>query len=78
VFVLAAWTKAKVKGKNVTQADLNRQALRGRRKEIDVGIGKRKRSTVAEIEKTSQENWVAKRAKKENNPSAAAIPEAAL
>jgi hypothetical protein len=63
-----------VKGKNLKEADLNGWALQGRRKILDVGTGKRKRPKVAEIEKTSQENRKAKRAKKENI-SSTAIPE---
>jgi hypothetical protein len=66
VFVLASWTMKKVKGKNSKEADQNAQALQGRRKELDVGTGKRKRPLIAEVEKTSQENRKAKRAKKES------------
>lgn len=45
---------------------MNESVLQGRRKEMGVGTGKRKRPTVTEVFRTSQEERKAKRAKKEN------------
>jgi hypothetical protein len=56
----------KVQGNNSGEASMNGRVLQGRRKETDVGAGKRKRPTMTEIVKTSQEERKAKRAKKEN------------
>jgi hypothetical protein len=56
----------KLQGKNSGEASLNGTLLKGHRKETDVSTGKRKRPTVAEVVKTSQEEWRAKRARKEN------------
>jgi hypothetical protein len=66
VFVLAGWTMKKMQGNNTGEALANGRVLQGRRKEIDVGTGKRKRPTVTEVVKTSQEELKAKRARKEN------------
>ena len=56
----------KTQGNNSGEASANGRVLQGRRKEIDVGTGKRKRPTVSEVGKTSQEERKAKRARKEN------------
>jgi len=66
VFVLACWTEKKLQGKKTGEASINERALQGHRKETDVGTGKRKRPTVAEVSKTSQDERKAKQAKKEN------------
>jgi NAD(P)H-hydrate repair Nnr-like enzyme with NAD(P)H-hydrate epimerase domain len=63
---MAGWTEKKVQGQNSGDALVNGRVLQGRRKEMDVGTGKRKRLTVTEITKTSQEERKAKRARKEN------------
>ena len=62
---MAGWTMKKVQGQNSGEASVNR-VLQGRRKEMNVGTGKRKRPTVTEVVKTSQEERKAKRARKEN------------
>ena len=56
----------KMAGKNLEEAGRNGKALQGRRRELDVGSGRRKRPLTADIEKTSQDNRKMKRAKKEN------------
>lgn len=63
---MAGWTMKKVQGQNSGEASVNSRVLQGRRKEMDVGTGKRKRPTVTEVVKTSQEERKAKRARKEN------------
>ena len=55
-----------MQGQNSGEASVNGRVLQGRRKEIDVGTGKRKRPTVTDVVKTSQEERKAKRARKEN------------
>jgi hypothetical protein len=60
---MAGWTMKKIQS---GEASVNGKVLQGRRKEIDVGTGKRKRPTVTDVVKTSQEERKAKRAKKEN------------
>ena len=56
-----------MEGKNLKEADLNGKSLQGRRKELLVGSGWRKRPRTIDIEKTSRDNRKAKRQKKENN-----------
>jgi len=63
---MAGWTMKKMQGQNSGEASVNGRVLQGRRKEIDVGTGKRKRPTVTDVVKTSQEERKAKRARKEN------------
>jgi hypothetical protein len=76
VFVLAGWTMSKMQGKNGKDASMNEKILQGRRKETDVGTGKRKRPTAADVFKTSQEERKAKRARKENTDSPEVLVEA--
>jgi hypothetical protein len=56
----------KTQSKNSGEASINGRVLQGRRKETDVGTGKRKCPTATEVVKTSQAERKAKRAKKEN------------
>jgi hypothetical protein len=62
LFVLAGWTMQKLQGKHNGEASVNEKVLQGRRKETGVGTGKRKRPTVTEVFKTSQEERKAKQA----------------
>jgi hypothetical protein len=66
VFVLAAWTDKKLKGKSKTQAAENHRALEGRRAVDFVGKGCRKRPLSLEVSRTSQVMRNSKRARKEN------------
>jgi len=66
VFVLAAWTDKKLKGKSKSQAIENHKVLEGRRATEIVGKGCRKRPLSSVVSKSSQEIRNSKKARREN------------